>query len=129
MLKKSYKILKYIYKNPDISKIKICEKFPDFEIYERTILDYVTISDNNVDIEQEYVEKLILEANEKGLKLSEQADYITENMYTCSNKILRGLGKMYSGGGAFTKNIDEYGGAGTAIFVDNAFQIYCDNEH
>ena len=25
--------------------------------------------------------------------------YITENMYTCSNKILRGLGKMYSGGG------------------------------
>lgn len=55
-------------------------------------------------------------------------DYITENMYTCSNKILRGLGKMYSGGGDFTKNIDEYGGEGTAIFVDNAIQIYCDNE-
>ena len=55
-------------------------------------------------------------------------DYITENMYTCSNKILRGLGKMYSGGGDFTKNIDEYGGEGTAIFIDNAIQIYCDNE-
>ena len=52
--------------------------------------------------------------------------YITENMYTCSNKILRGLGKMYSGGGDFTKNIDEYGGEGTAEFVDNAIQIYCD---
>ncbi|MBR5959845.1 MAG: MerR family transcriptional regulator, partial [Clostridia bacterium] len=25
-------------------------------------------------------------------------DYITENLYTCTNKILRGLGKMYSGG-------------------------------
>ena len=53
-------------------------------------------------------------------------DYITENMYTCSNRILRGLGKMYSGGGDFTKNIDEYGGEGTAEFVDHAIQIYCD---
>ena len=51
-------------------------------------------------------------------------DYITENMYTCTNKILRGLGKMYSGGGDFTKNIDAYGGEGTAVFVDNAIQIY-----
>ena len=35
-------------------------------------------------------------------------------------------GKMYSGGGDFTQNIDEYGGAGTADFVDRAIQIYCD---
>ena len=34
---------------------------------------------------------------------------------------------MYSGGRDFTKNIDEYGGEGTAVFVDNAIQIYCDN--
>lgn len=54
-------------------------------------------------------------------------DFITENLYTCTNKILRGLGKMYSGGGDFTKNIDEYGGEGTAEFVDKAIQIYCDN--
>lgn len=53
-------------------------------------------------------------------------DYITENMYTCSDKILRGLGMMYSGGGDFTKNIDAYGGEGTAVFVDQAIQIYCD---
>lgn len=53
-------------------------------------------------------------------------NFITENMYTCSNKILRGLGKMYSGGGDFTKNIDEFGGEGTAEFVDRAIQIYCD---
>ena len=53
-------------------------------------------------------------------------DYITENMYTCSDKILRGLGMMYSGGGDFTKNIDAYGGEGTAAFVDQAIQIYCD---
>ena len=52
--------------------------------------------------------------------------FITENLYTCTDKILRGLGKMYSGGGDFTKNIDEYGGEGTAEFVDRAIQIYCD---
>ena len=53
-------------------------------------------------------------------------DFITENMYTCTTRILRGLGKMYSGGGDFTQNIDAYGGAGTADFVDRAIQIYCD---
>ena len=52
-------------------------------------------------------------------------DYITENLYTCSNKILSGLGKMYSGGGDFTKNIDEVGGEGTGEFVDKAIQVYC----
>ena len=51
--------------------------------------------------------------------------YITEKMYTCSNKILRGLGKMYSGGGDFTKNIDEYGGEGTAEFIFQAIKIHC----
>ena len=54
-------------------------------------------------------------------------DYITQNLYTCTNKILRGLGKMYSGGGDFTTNIDAYGGEGTAIFVADAIEIYCDN--
>ena len=29
-------------------------------------------------------------------------EYITQNLYTCTNKILRGLGKMYSGGGDIT---------------------------
>ncbi len=51
--------------------------------------------------------------------------FITENLYTCSNRVLRGLGKMYSGGGDFTKNIDEYGGEGTAEFLDRAIQVYC----
>lgn len=52
-------------------------------------------------------------------------DFITENLYTCTDKILSGLGKMYSGGGEFTENIDAYGGVGTAEFVDQAIQIYC----
>ena len=52
-------------------------------------------------------------------------DYITEHMYTCTNEILSGLGKMYSGGGDFTKNIDSFGGEGTAGFASKAIEIYC----
>ena len=52
-------------------------------------------------------------------------DYITEHMYTCTNEILSGLGKMYSGGGDFTKNIDSFGGEGTAEFASKAIEFYC----
>ena len=51
--------------------------------------------------------------------------YITENFYTCTDEILNGLGKMYSGGGESTKNIDSYGGEGTAEFAHQAIEIYC----
>ena len=52
-------------------------------------------------------------------------NYITEHMYTCTKEILNGLGKMYAGGGDFTKNIDSYGGEGTAEFTHQAIEIYC----
>lgn len=52
-------------------------------------------------------------------------EFITEHLYTCSNKVLQGLGKMYSGGGEIAENIDEYGGDGTAEFVAKAIEIYC----
>jgi DNA-binding transcriptional MerR regulator len=52
-------------------------------------------------------------------------DYITEHMYTCTKKILSSLGKMYARGGDFTKNIDSYGGEGTAEFTSQAIEIYC----
>ena len=51
--------------------------------------------------------------------------FITENYYTCTKEILSGLGKMYAGGGEFTKNIDAAGGEGTAAFANEAIQIYC----
>ena len=52
-------------------------------------------------------------------------NYISEHMYTCTKEILSGLGKMYAGGGDFTKNIDSYGGEGTAEFTHQAIEIYC----
>ena len=52
-------------------------------------------------------------------------EYITEHMYTCTNEILSELGKMYAGGGDFTKNIDSFGGEGTAEFASKAIEFYC----
>ena len=52
-------------------------------------------------------------------------DFITENMYTCTNDILRGLGAGYAAGGEFTENIDKMGGKGTAEFIYEAIKIYC----
>ena len=54
-------------------------------------------------------------------------DFITENMYTCTDEILSGLGKMYAGGGDFTTNINKYGGEGTAEFAAAAIEKYCGN--
>ena len=51
--------------------------------------------------------------------------FITENMYTCTNEILSGLGKMYAAGGEFTENINRYGGDGTAEFAAAAIERYC----
>ena len=52
-------------------------------------------------------------------------DFITKNMYTCSNDILYSLGTAYVGGGELQENIDKMGGKGTAEFVFNAIKIYC----
>ena len=52
-------------------------------------------------------------------------NFITDNFYICSNEILSGLGKMYASGGDFTKNIDEFVGEGTAVFVNKAIEYYC----
>lgn len=52
-------------------------------------------------------------------------NFFTEHFYQCTNQILSGLGRMYAGGGEFTKNIDEYAGEGTAVFVNEAIQAYC----
>lgn len=52
-------------------------------------------------------------------------DYISTHFYQCTPEILRGLGKMYAGGGEFTENIDAVGGEGCAKFAADAIEIYC----
>lgn len=51
--------------------------------------------------------------------------FFTEHFYQCTDPVLSGLGRMYAGGGDFTKSIDEYAGEGTAVFVNEAIQAYC----
>lgn len=51
-------------------------------------------------------------------------DYITDNFYTCTPKILKGLGQMYVADDRFKSNIDK-NGAGTAEFIFKAIKIYC----
>lgn len=50
--------------------------------------------------------------------------HITANYYTCTDKILAGLGQMYILDERFKSNIDRHGD-GTAEFVSKAISIYC----
>lgn len=61
------------------------------------------------------------------LQVKKLQEYITEHFQDCSKEILSCLGKMYSGGGEFTKNIDKVGGIGTAEFTDKAIKVYCNH--
>ena len=58
------------------------------------------------------------------LQVRKLQDYITNHFYTCSDKILCGLGRMYASGGEFTENIDNVGGTGTAEFASKAIDIF-----
>ena len=51
--------------------------------------------------------------------------FITENFYTCSDKILLSLSKMYGGGGSMTESIDKVGGPGTGEFAERAIAAHC----
>ena len=50
--------------------------------------------------------------------------YITDNFYTCTNKILSGLGLMYVEDERFKENLDK-NGEGTAKLMEEAIKIYC----
>ena len=59
-------------------------------------------------------------------KIAALQAYINENFYTCSNDILKELGEMYVCDDRFKKNIDRFGGEGTAKFVSEAIFVYCE---
>lgn len=80
MLKQQYRILKYINKNPEITKSELLHKFPDFEKYEQSISEFVFLNNSNKDIIKETRERLVHEADEKGLRVSQISDYVRKNM-------------------------------------------------
>ncbi|MCU6761143.1 Multidrug transporter activation protein [uncultured Roseburia sp.] len=59
-------------------------------------------------------------------KVGALQSYINKNFYTCNKEILKGLGEMYACDERFKKNIDRFGGEGTAEFVRQAILVYCD---
>ncbi len=52
-------------------------------------------------------------------------NHITENYYLCTNEILAGLGQMYVLDERFKNNIDKQGD-GTAAFVCESIEVYCE---
>ena len=50
--------------------------------------------------------------------------FLTRNFYLCTDEILAGLGKMYSGDPRFAENIDKHG-QGLADFMSRAIAAYC----
>lgn len=56
-------------------------------------------------------------------------NFITENYYTCTDDILKGLGQMYIADERFKNNIDSAGGNGTAEFTAQAINTYYKNNH
>ena len=56
-------------------------------------------------------------------QILELQNFITEHYYNCTDEIFRSLGKMYVGDERFNKNIDTYGGEGTAEFVWCAIEL------
>lgn len=63
--------------------------------------------------------------SEAALKLAEKLqNYISDNFYTCTKDILRGLGQMYVADERFKNNIDRHA-AGTAEFISRSIENYC----
>ena len=52
-------------------------------------------------------------------------DFVTGHWYTCSDEVLRSLGRMYTGDGRMGECIDQAGGPGTARFAGDAIEAYC----
>lgn len=105
---------------------------PEYHEYEekakgRTKQEEQNIGENMMQIFTEFGTMLDLQPDSEKVQVQVKKlkDFITENFYTCTNDVLNSLGKMYAGGGDFTTNIDNAGGAGTAEFVSRAIKIYC----
>lgn len=105
---------------------------PEYHEYEekskgRTKKEEQTLMESMMSIFTEFGAMLDLPADSEKVQaqVKKLQDFITENFYTCPNDILYSLGSMYAGGGDFTTNIDNAGGAGTAEFVFQAIKIYC----
>lgn len=71
-----------------------------------------------------YIQITTADSDKAQALVNELQSYITENYYTCTKRILAGLGQMYVSDERFKNNIDKHI-QGTAEFVRDAIEIYC----
>ena len=57
------------------------------------------------------------------MQIENLKQFITENMYTCTDEILAGLGQMYVADERFKKNIDKHG-EGTAAYISECVKSF-----
>ena len=80
------------------------EMMSQYEVYvfeaDKMIQGFVGLNDK-------YMKEMDPEDEQVQLQVRKLQDYITDHFYTCSDKILCGLGRMYAGGGELTENIDD----------------------
>ncbi|MHB1418393.1 MAG: MerR family transcriptional regulator [Bacillota bacterium] len=60
--------------------------------------------------------------------IGEWKQHITDNFYTCTLEIFRGLGDLYVNDARYTANIDKYC-QGLALFMMKAMHFYCDQQN
>ena len=105
------------------------EAYKEFEQKQqgRTPADDRSIAENFMQLFAEFgaMQHLDPASNEAQAQVEKLRSFITEHYYNCTKQILSGLGKMYSGGGEFTENINRAGGEGAAEFAAEAIAIYC----
>ena len=103
-------------------------KYMDFKVFDTTKIDeYSKRAKEQWGQTSEYfgqMKEMDPEDEQVQLQVRKLQDYITDHFYTCSDKILCGLGRMYAGGGELTENIDDVGGVGTAEFASKAIDIF-----
>lgn len=68
------------------------------------------------------IKHLSPQSQEAAVLIERLRNFITENYYTCTDKILKGLGQMYVNDERFKSNIDSAGGSGTAEFTAKAIE-------
>ena len=89
---------------------------------------YNSLTDSMNDIFAEFASCMIRgkepSSDEAQSLVQKLQSHITENFYTCTKKILSGLGQMYVLDERFKNNIDKHA-EGTADFAQKAIKIYC----
>ncbi|MDE6470632.1 MAG: MerR family transcriptional regulator [Eubacterium sp.] len=98
------------------------QKWGHTEAYKEFEQMYSNSADKSDDLMQIFsemgkIKHLAPNSHEAQSLIRKLQNFITENYYTCTDEILKGLGQMYIADERFKNNIDKAGGPGTAEFT------------